>query len=107
MTQLYQDTIDYWQAKQDQEYVDLHVQVWSGTPYMIDVFTGGTREEYLTRTWDIHQWCLENLGADHYAITGKEGVWQRGGATVDGWTWYGFKTEEMMNRFKEVWQTRK
>lgn len=27
-----------------------------------------------------------------------------GGATIHGWTWIGFATEDMMTRFSERWQ---
>lgn len=106
MTNLYIDSLNYYKEKMSQKDAELHVKVWGETPYMIDVFTGGTREEYLTMQWEINDWCLENLGKSHYSIHDRVGVWQRGGATVDGWTWYGFKTEEMMNKFKAKWQTR-
>jgi hypothetical protein len=106
VTELYTNALNYYKGKMSQEDADLHIKVWQPTPYMIDVFTGETREEYLIMSKKIHDWCLDNLGKSHYSICNKIGVWQRGGATVDGWTWYGFKTEEMMNKFKEVWQTR-
>lgn len=76
----------------------LHLKVWQPTPWMIDVYVGKTySEEWLLPAH--HEWCNANLGEESWPIHGHPGVWHRGGATVDGWTWYGFATEDLMRRF--------
>lgn len=80
---------------------DLTHKVWDGTPWIVDAFTGRIGDEM--RDCKIIKWCRDNFGEEAWPIHGKPGDWHRGGATVMGWTWIGFKTEEMMHKFIEAW----
>lgn len=95
-TELYQRVIafDHGDASRN----DVVRKVWDGTPWMIDVFTGKCGDE-LDR--DMREWCMKNLGPEASPIHGQDGEWQRGYATINGWTWFGFKTEDQMMRFIE------
>jgi hypothetical protein len=84
----------------DNERGDLMREVWAPTPWMIDVFTGNCGDG---RERDILHWCYEEFGEQASPIHGRAGDWQRGGATINGWTWFGFATEALMARFVERW----
>ena len=77
-------------------------KVWEPTPWVVDVWTGGFSNNY-TREQEIRRWCAERFGPECFVIGGREGKWQRGGATIHGWTWMGFETEAMMNEFLAAW----
>ena len=79
---------------------ELMVKVWSGTPWMVDAFTGSVAD---TRDFEMRDWCYEHFGEQAWPIHGKPGDWHRGSATVFGRTWFGFATEEMLNQFAERW----
>lgn len=76
-------------------------EVWRDTPWMVDAYTGGHytdgRHEAMIR------WCYDTFGEECSAIHGRSGRWHRGGATVYGWTWFGFSTEAEMIAFIERW----
>lgn len=93
-TGLYQFILD--RSAGDDERDVLMRKVWEPTPWVINVFEG-SYDEY--NFIDIIRWCCDNLGDESYPIHDKVGVWHRGGATVDGYTWYGFASEELMQRF--------
>ncbi len=86
----------------DPERADLMKKVWQGTPWMVDSYTGRTGDE---RERDMLHWCHETFGKQAWPLHGGEGTWQRGGATIHGWTWFGFSTEAYMRRFVEKWPT--
>lgn len=94
-TDLYQRTLAFDYA--DKERADLMRKVWSVTPFMVDCLTGGPNDDSFRR---IMQWCRDNIGAEAWPIHGREGEWQSGSATVFGWTWMGFRTEEQLDRFR-------
>lgn len=75
-------------------------KVWSGTPWVIDVFTDSINSE---RYMEIRQWCRETFGAEAWPLHKKPGKWQRGGVTINGWTWIGFESEALMRSFMERW----
>ncbi len=97
-TALYQRVIafDYGDAERSQ----IMQEVWLPTPWMIEVYTGRSGE---VRQYDIVRWCRETLGPESSPIHKIIGTWHRGGATVNGWTWFGFATEADMQRFQEAW----
>lgn len=76
--------------------------VWDGTPWMVDVYTGSIQNG--GRYGEIMQWCRDEFGAEAWPIHGKPGSWYSGGATVMGWTWMGFATCEMMQKFVARWK---
>lgn len=80
----------------DEERSALMRKVWSPTPFMVNVDTGSPDSD---RYREILQWCRENIGPQAHPIHGKDGDWQTGTATVFGWTWMGFATEDLLNRF--------
>jgi hypothetical protein len=78
------------------EHRELMVEVWSPTPWMLDVNVGSGED----RRREIRHWCNRNLGHESSPIHGHEGDWHEGNVTMHGRTWYGFKTEAMMKRFE-------
>jgi len=75
--------------------------VWDGTPWMVNAYTGSI--DNFGRYREVMEWCKEHFGSEARPIQGKHGDWRCGGATVMGWTWLGFRTEEMMNKFIAAW----
>lgn len=82
----------------DEERRALMEKVWSVTPWMVDAFIDSDERER-----EVLHWCREHLGDEAWPIHGRPGVWQRGSATINGWTWFGFATEEMMLKFQAQW----
>lgn len=80
---------------------ELMHQVWDGTPWMVDAYTGTIEND--GRYERMMRWCLDQFGFEAWPIHGKPGDWHSGGATVLGWTWMGFRTREMMDRFVAAW----
>ena len=78
-------------------------KVWDNTPWMINVFTDDSDSE---RRNEICHWCNDNFGKEAWPIHGFDGNWHQGGATIDGWTWIGFATKNMMEKFETVWVTK-
>lgn len=80
---------------------DLMRKIWAGTPWMVDCATGPIDGEH----WrEIMGWCRQKWGIEAFPIHGRSGRWQSGNATVFGWTWFGFETEEMMREFCARWR---
>ena len=77
-------------------------KVWEPTPWMVDVYTGRCGE---AREYDMLRWCYDQLGDQSSPIHDRTGRWHRGGATINGWTWFGFATEADMNLFLAAWPT--
>lgn len=80
-------------------------EVWSHNKWMIDVKFGSFRDD---NYMDILHWCRDNLGDQTwpYGDDKRWGKWLRGSATIDGWDWLGFDTEESMNQFIAAWKDR-
>lgn len=76
-------------------------RVWDPTPWMVDAYTGSCSEE---RYQELAEWCREQFGPEASPIHGLSGTWQRGGATVFGWTWIGFATEAQLQQFLTRWE---
>lgn len=79
------------------------IESWKETPYMVDARTHGpdTVEWY-----QMMEWCYDKWGRQCSVIHSIEGDWHCGGATIQGWTWMGFKTQYMLDEFKAKWETR-
>ena len=75
-------------------------KVWKGTPYMVDAFTSFTNSN---RFKEIYRYCCEQFGDEASPIHNKSGNWHIDGTTVYGWTWIGFKTQEMLEQFMVAW----
>lgn len=101
-TDLYHRTMDFDYG--DGGRCELMQRVWRDTPWMVDTYTGGYSRNR-EREHAMLMWCYDAFGEQASPIHGKPGHWQRGSATVDGWTWYGFSTEAEMNAFTERWPT--
>lgn len=103
MTPRYHAIMDYW--KDDPEHLALEHKVWDPTPWVIAIrspYPDSSSASFKAGDVDrlTHMdWLYRNLGDESRPIHGKPGDWQFGGATVDGETWLGFRTEEMMRRF--------
>lgn len=80
---------------------ELMHQVWDGTPWMVDAYTGSISNEGRYR--EMMEWCRDEFGPEAWPIHGKPGDWHCGGATVFGWTWMGFAAKDMMEKFIERW----
>lgn len=85
----------------DTERNELMRKVWSGTPWMVNAWTGSPDDDEFR--W-IMDWCRERWGPEAWPLHDRGGTWQRGGATIHGWTWFGFATEAMMQEFAERWR---
>lgn len=80
------------------EHKALNLEVWSPTPWMVDVFVG----EYIphhSRNSEIRNWLQQNFGNESSPIHKALGLWHESSVTIHGYSWYGFKTEKLMNRF--------
>jgi hypothetical protein len=86
----------------DAERNDLMRKVWAPTPWIVDCRTDSAGTD---RSRDIMDWCRDRWGDECWPIHGRPGRWQRGSATVFGYTWFGFETEAMMNDFAAAWET--
>lgn len=86
---------------------DLMVFAWSHTPWMINVYVGSPsrdgEREALCRDTEIKKWCLDTFGRECWPNQGRDGDWQRSQATIDGWTWFGFKSKQLMDNFLKKW----
>ena len=89
------------ESANNQDGGELEYKIWSPTPWMVDVFTGQISNSGRFR--EIMEWCREKFGPESLPIHGKEGVWRSSSATVYGWTWMGFDTQERMKEFLQVW----
>ena len=97
-TDLYRSALEF--NDDDPERKALMAKVWRDTPWMVDAYTGSHDTD---RRHDLMEWCREQFGPEAWPIHGHPGQWHSGGATVDGWTWMGFATEEQMCAFIERW----
>lgn len=97
-TDLYRSALAF--NDDDPERKALMAQVWRGTPWMVDAYTGSHDTD---RRHDLMEWCREQFGREAWPIHGHQGQWHSGSATVDGWTWMGFATEDQMRRFMARW----
>ncbi|MGJ4888897.1 hypothetical protein ACQR1Y_11925 [Bradyrhizobium sp. HKCCYLRH3099] len=75
-------------------------EVWTPVPWMVEVYTGRCGE---VRENNILHWCYDAFGEQASPIHGRSGDWQRGHATVNGWTWFGFSSEALMQQFLGAW----
>lgn len=98
-TELYERVIafDYGDAQRS----DLMQRVWARTPWMVNAYSGSYDDP---RSREMMHWLYQS-GPECSVINEREGRWQRGGATVHGWTWFGFATRAEMDRFITAWPT--
>jgi len=103
-TEIYKRIIKHARGKHDKDRLALTHKVWDPTPYVINVYTGERNEtgEGMDE-YELKEYCRKNFGKESWPIHEKLGDWYRGGATVNGWTWFGFKTKEMMEKFIKDW----
>lgn len=76
-------------------------KVWAPFPHIINAYTDSSPT---LRTLEMLDWLREQFGPEARPLQDVAGVWHRGGATVNGWTWIGFTTETAMNEFLERWR---
>lgn len=98
-TDLYHRSMAYYEAKEP-DGGELQHKVWDATPWMVNAYTGSIADD---RDMEIRDWCEQEFGQEAWPIHGKAGNWHRGGATVYGWTWFGFAASEMLERFNARW----
>ena len=82
---------------------ELTRKIWSGTPWIIDVYLGEWEEVEYNQQSDLYAWCREHLGDEAFPHGGRPGRWHTGGAIINGWIWIGFDTEDAMQRFENAW----
>ena len=101
-TELYQRMIE--QSPTCAGGAELAHRVWDGTPWMVNIYTGSHPDP---RDRDILEWCYEEFGeqANPFGPEPQPGRWRRGSATIHGWTWYGFASQEDMEKFVAAWPT--
>lgn len=71
---------------------DVSLREWEPTPFMIDVNVGDADDE-------IMRWLRLNLGYESSPMHRREGVWKRASVTMNGCSWFGFKTQALLDRF--------
>lgn len=102
-SQLFDRSMAYSQ-KHDHDGGKLNLQVWGTVPWMLDVYVG--RESKGDQRWyEILTWCRDRFGPECYPFGDeiKPGAWRSGNATIHGWQWFGFDTEERMKEFQAAW----
>lgn len=99
-TDLYRRVMKWNAAQGDDERTALAHRVWDGTPWMVNWYTGGISDG---RTRDMIEWCHSTWGDQAWWPQDRPGPWQRGSATIHGWEWWGFDTEEKMRAFMARW----
>lgn len=67
---------------------------WAPTPWMMDVQVNENRDI-------LRHWCYRNFGRESSPMHEHEGSWKQASVTLNGYSWFGFKTESMMQRFEE------
>lgn len=82
---------------------ELMREVWSVTPWMVNFYIGRHSE---ARDIEVRAWCVEHFGPEALPIHGRPGNWQRGNATINGWTWMGFASEDMLVSFLAAWNAK-
>lgn len=97
-TALFHRTMEW--ARADTRSASL-VEAWEPTPWMIDAFEGRGGER---RFRDVREWCFETFGDESWPGAVRPGTWFSGSASINGWAWFGFATEAMMNQFIERWR---
>lgn len=97
---LYRSFIE-WNAKRGEDDLRLAHQVWDMTPWVVDMFDGSMVRD--DRYRQMIMWCHKKWGDPAWWPSGRKGAWQRGGTTVNGWTWWGFDTKDKMNEFASAW----
>lgn len=86
----------------DDSHDGINRKVYAGTPWITNAFTGSPGD---ARSYAMITWCRDRFGEEAFPF-GREpraGRWHRGGATVYGWTWFGFSTAEEMAEFEAAW----
>lgn len=81
-------------------------EVWAGTPWIATIWTDScSTAEGIIRHSGMMKWLRERYGepARPFADPPQPGRWREGNATVCGWTWFGFDTEERMQEFIAAW----
>lgn len=79
-----------------------HEDVWHKHPWMVDAYTSSTNE---VRYMQMRKWLHDTFGKESWPYSDQPD-WRDyyvGGATVMGWTWIGFKTEDGMQQFLNDW----
>lgn len=77
-------------------------RVWDAVPWVANAYTGSLRND---RSRDMIMWCVNRYGPERLwsGDPPGAGAWQRGGAVVNGWTWWGFDTDAKMREFLTAW----
>lgn len=74
-------------------------EVWTVTPWIIDAHSGSINSDTERA---LISWCRSTFGDEALPIHGRPGEWQRGSATIHGWTWFGFRTEAQLDQFRAM-----
>lgn len=75
-------------------------RIWDDTPWMVNCYSGSVGDD---RCRSMIEWCFRQFGDQAWWPTGRPGAWQRGSATINGWEWWGFDTEDKMLDFMAAW----
>ena len=73
---------------------------WSRHRWMVSAYTGPTRH---ARFAEIREWLGKRGGPEADPYADRAGRWLMGGATVDGWTWFGFERPSSLIEFRDLW----
>jgi hypothetical protein len=106
MTPLYHSIIEHANGDGPCHDLELTHKVWDPTPWVVDVYLGDRENTSTPLRQDecaIKRFCRANFGKESWPMHDEPAAWYSGGAIVDGWTWFGFDSEQKMNQFLEAW----
>lgn len=73
---------------------------WSRHRWICSGYTGRGRS---IRMVEVCEWCATRLGPQADPYSDRAGRWLMAGATVNGWTWFGFDSPRPMVDFRSMW----
>lgn len=88
----------------EQDYGDpktsaLMEKCWKPTPFVVYAFAGDRdRQEAMRR------WCYREMGERCSPIHDQPGLWTDGSATLFEWCYFGFASQELLDRFLSRWR---
>lgn len=86
----------------DSAHGEINRKCWEGNPWIVEAYTGRCGED---RDFAMRQWLHDTMGEQSWPF-GQVAIYRRwfcGGATIHGWTWFGFATEADMQAFLAAW----
>lgn len=70
-------------------------EMWRRVPWIVNFYVDGKEIE-------IRNWLNRSIGREYDEVLFPTGFWLRSPVTMRGRCWYGFATEQMLNRFLHI-----